>query len=40
MNGFGYVLLSLVVFWMICVGGSIDGIDKSLKKLVEIEGKR
>jgi hypothetical protein len=40
MNGLGYIFLSLVVFWMIGIQFSMDGIDKSLKKLVAMEDKR
>ena len=39
MNGLGWIFAMVIFVWMFCVTSSIDGIDKSLKKLVEIGGK-
>ena len=39
MNGLGWIVAMGLFVWLVCVTSSIDGIDKSLKKLVELEGK-
>lgn len=37
MNGLGYTLLFFIAFWLIVFLVSLDGINQSLKKLVEME---